>query len=61
MKADPFTKFPFQNELLNIIKNLVPLHSVYLISFEKEKQNDQFIFCRTHHRSQSVLLILSLL
>lgn len=33
------TQFPLQKELLDLLKELLPLHSVYVISVQKEKRN----------------------
>ncbi|MFI1770635.1 hypothetical protein [Thalassobellus citreus] len=38
MEAKTPTKFPFQMELLNLLKELLPLHSVYAIGYNKEKK-----------------------
>jgi len=35
------TKFPLQKELLDILKRFLPLHSVYVISIQKEKQQQE--------------------
>lgn len=38
MKASSPTKFHFKKELLNLLKELLPLHSVYVIGYNKEKK-----------------------
>ena len=38
MEAKTPTKFPLDKELLDLLKKLLPLHSVYVISIYKEKK-----------------------
>jgi len=41
MKAKTPTKFPLQEELLDLLKKLLPLHSVYVIGVHKERKKQK--------------------
>jgi hypothetical protein len=60
IKAKTQTKFPLQNELLDLLKELLPLHSVYVISVQKEKKKQE-VFLSSKCTNPQKLVIYTLL
>ncbi|MFZ2283559.1 MAG: hypothetical protein WAV86_06760 [Lutibacter sp.] len=54
------TKFPLQEELLDLLKQLLPLHSVNVISVQKEKKKQE-VFLSSKCTSPQKLVIYTLL
>lgn len=59
-KAKTPTKFPLQEELLDLLKKLLPLHSVNVISVQKEKKKQE-VFLSSKCMNQQKLVIYTLL
>jgi len=54
------TQFPLQKELLDLLKELLPLHSVYVISVQKEKKKQE-VFLSSKCTNPQKLVIYTLL
>ncbi len=44
MKARVIEYFPMQEELISLLKREIPIHSIYVISFTKEKKQKEIFF-----------------
>lgn len=55
MKAKTPTQFPLQKELLDLLKKLLPLHSVYVIGVYKEKKKQHIYLAPKSVTSQKVV------
>ncbi|GGK32787.1 hypothetical protein GCM10007962_28900 [Yeosuana aromativorans] len=60
MKAKAPAKFPLQKELLDLLKNLVPLHSVYVIGMDTSK-NKHIHYLHTKSKQEHLEAIYTLL
>tara|TARA_R110002050_G_scaffold243115_1_gene379508 strand:+ start:33514 stop:34383 length:870 start_codon:yes stop_codon:yes gene_type:complete len=55
MKANVSTKFHLKKELLNLLKELLPLHSVYVIGVNKEKKQQNVYLLPQRVTSQKLV------